>query len=159
VLALVLFTTACAQPKLSTGDDLDGKLWEDQKASLPPYPKQGSLVPIYVSPAIPFAFFVDAVSVSVGQDGVVRYTLIARSASAVMNVSYEGMRCETYERKVYAFGRSDGTWSQARNSQWTPISSIQPNQHLTLAVDFFCSQRVQNSEQALRALVRGNQPR
>lgn len=104
----------------------------------------------------------DPASVSVGKDGVVRYTLIARSPSAAMNVSYEGIRCQTYERKLYALGRSDGTWSKAREPQWTPIGNNQVNrQHAVLAGDFFCSgsSRVLTTDDAVQALERGNQPR
>ena len=159
-LSLVIVAAACAQPKRPAGDDLEGKPWEAQKALLPPYPSQGGLIPFYVSPAVPFAFSVDPASVGVGQDGVVRYTLIARNASTAMNVSYEGIRCDTYERKVYAYGRSDGTWSQARNSQWAPITRMDANPQGALANDFFCPERgpVQTTDEALRALARGNQP-
>jgi hypothetical protein len=57
-----------------------------------------------------------------------------------MNVSYESIRCETYERRLYALGRSDGTWSQARSSKWVPIAGAQ---YATLADDFFCAERGQ----------------
>jgi hypothetical protein len=123
---------------------------------LPPYPK-GKLAPFYVGPSA-FSFFVDAASVTVAQDGPVRYTLIARSASGATNVSYEGIRCDTYESRVYAFGQSDGTWSQATQSQWAPIDRLASSPQTALADDFFCSQRgpVRTTEDALAALARGN---
>jgi hypothetical protein len=131
-----------------------------QKALLPPYPKEANLLRIYVGSATPFAFLVDRASVSVGQDGIVRYTLVARSSSGATNVSYEGMRCETYESKTYAFGRSDGTWVQARNQQWSSYSRYQTDWHLVLADDFYCSVRgARTAEEAVQALVRGNGPR
>jgi hypothetical protein len=156
-----LGASACAQAPPDR-DDFDSKPWEDQKALLPAYPKQENLAPIYVSSATTFDFFVDPASVSVGKDGVVRYTLIARSPSAAMNVSYEGIRCQTYERKLYALGRSDGTWSKARDPKWAPIGNNQANrQHAVLAGDFFCSasSRVLTTDDAVQALLRGNQPR
>jgi hypothetical protein len=157
-LALAALPIGCAQPQLLP-DDLDGKPWEVQKALLPPYPKEGNWIPFYVGPARPFAFFVDSVSVTVWRGGVVRYTLIARSPSAATNVSYESIRCDTYERKIYAFGRDDGTWAQARNSEWLPIDRSQANQQQSLADDFFCSgRRVQTPEEAVQALARGNRP-
>jgi CNP1-like family protein len=160
-IALIAAATACSQPASPRGEDLDGKSWDAQKALLPAYPKQGNLIPFYVGPATPFAFFVDPASVSVGPDRAVRYTLIARSPSAAVNVSYEGIRCETYERKVYAFGKSDGTWAQARRSDWIPITPAPANPYAALADDFFCSARggVQSAEEAVAALARGNQPR
>lgn len=158
-LALAALAVACAQTQLLP-DDFDGKPWEAQKVLLPPYPKEGNLIPFYVGPARPFAFFVDSASVSVWRGGVVRYTLIARSPSAAMNVSHEAIRCDTNERKVYAFGRDDGTWAQARNSEWLPIDRSQVNPQLSLTDGFFCSgRRFQTSDEAVQALARGNQPR
>lgn len=160
-LALIGCAAGCAgQPESPPTDDLVAKPWEVQKALLPPYPKEGDLIPIYVGTARPFAFFVDRASVSVGQDGVVRYTLMARSLSGATNVSYEGLRCQTYESRIYAFGRSDGSWVQARNQQWSSYSRYQTDHHLILADEFFCSVRgAKTAEEAVQALVRGNGPR
>ena len=123
VFILLSALAACARPSLGDNDSksvFDNKTWEEQKASLPPFPKSENLAPIYVGPTT-FEFLVDTASVSVNEDGTIRYTLIARSSSGAMNVSYESIRCETYERRLYALGRADGTWSQARNSRWVPI--------------------------------------
>jgi len=154
-LALIAGATACAQPR-QRSDDLD-KPWEAQKALLPPYPKQENLIPFYVGSTRPFTFLIDSASVSVGQDRIVRYTLVARSASGAANVSYEAIRCETYETRTYAFGRLDGTWVQAGNQQWTSYSRYQTDQHLVLADDFFCTNRgTKTAEEAVQALVRRN---
>lgn len=159
--ALAFMVAACAQSAANRPlqEDFDSKPPEAQKALLPPFPKQSNLIRIYVGPATPFEFFVDSASLSVTQDGVVRYTLIARIPSAT-NVSYEGIRCATNERKLYALGRSDGTWSLARNPQWIRINRSQVTQYTALADDFFCSPsvRVQTTDGALHALARGNQP-
>lgn len=158
-LALITLAAGCAQPS-PPSEDLENKPWESQKALLPPYPKEANLISFHVGPARPFAFFVDPASVSIGSGGVVRYTLIARSASGGTNVSYEAIHCGSYQRKVYAFGRADGTWARARNSEWLPIDRGQANQQRALADDFFCGVRpVQTPEEAIRALARGNQPR
>ena len=156
-LAAAAVVTACAQTR-EIPDDLATKPWDRQKTLLPLAPEDGNLIPFYVGPALPFAFFVDRASVGIAQDGVVRYTLVARSASGATNVSYEGIRCRTNERRVYAFGASDGTWSQASDSQWAPIYRLSGGPQAALASDFFCTERgpVQTTEQALRALARGN---
>ena len=157
-LALAVLAAGCAHPMTYT-DELDAKPWEAQKPLLPPAPKGADLVPFYVGPR-PFAFFVDRSSVKVGEDGVVRYTLVARSSSGATNVSYEGIRCATYARRAYAFGESDGSWSQARNTQWTPIDRLASDPQTALANDFFCPDRgpVRSTEEALRALALGNRP-
>jgi hypothetical protein len=147
-------------PKPLPEDDLEGKPWEVQRTSLPPYPKDGSLLSVYVSSTRPFAFFIDPGSVSVRQDGIVRYTLVARSPSGAVNVSYEGIRCKTYQTRTYAFGRSDGTWVQARSQQWTSYSQYQTDQHLVLADDFFCTANgVKTAEEVVQAIARGNRSR
>ena len=155
---VLLALAACiVQPQQ---DEFDGKPWEVLMTQLPSYPKPENFLRVHVSPTTAFEFFVDAASVSVGQDGIVRYALIARSTSGgAVNVSYEGIRCQPLERKLYAFGRSDSAWSPARIPQWVPISQTNP-QHAALAEDFFCpeSRRVRTTEEAVQALRRGNTP-
>jgi hypothetical protein len=155
-LALAVLAAGCAQPMTFT-DELEAKPWEAQKPLLPPPPKAEDLISFYVGPT-PFAFFVDRNSVSVGQDGVVRYTLIARSRSGAVNVSYEGIRCATYARRTYAFGNTDGSWTQARNSQWVLIDRLASDAQTALANDFFCPDRgaVRSTEEAREALALGN---
>ena len=87
-------------------DDYEVKKWEEVAVQLPASPKESSLQPFYVSATTDNRFWVDLDSVSVGSDGVVRYTLVVRTGTGAKNVSYEGMRCETRERRLYAFGRS-----------------------------------------------------
>jgi hypothetical protein len=159
-LALIAVAAACAgRPEPPPDDGLGAKPWDAQKASLPSYPKQDGLIPIYVGSTRPFAYFVDRSSVSVGPDRIARYTLVARGPSGAMNVSYEGLRCQSYESRIYAFGRDDGTWVQARNNQWTSYSRYGTDLHLTLADDFFCSSdRMKTGEEAVQALLRGNGP-
>ena len=156
-LAVAALAAGCAHPR-SIVDDLDSKPWEAQQKLLPPYPKDTGLIAFDVAPTRPFAFLVDPASVSIADGGVVRFTLVARSSSGAMNVSYEAIRCETLERKVYAFGRSDGTWSKARNTQWLPVDRAQVNPQMTLANDFFCTGRIETPEDAVQALRRGNRP-
>jgi len=142
-------------------DDFENKPWEEQKAELPPYPKPENLIRIDVSAVTSFDFLVDAASVSVGKDEVIRYTLVARSASGATNVSFEGLRCATRERKLYAFGSTGNTWMQARNAAWTKIREVIANrQHAALADDYFCPGRipVRNAEEARDALKRGGRP-
>jgi hypothetical protein len=142
-------------------DDFEGKPWEVLKTQVPSYPKPENLLRFHTGFATAFEFFVDAASVSVGRDGIVRYTLIARGESGAANVSYEGMRCLPLERKSYAFGRSDGTWSPAKLARWVPVSGTQGYQHYAaLAEEFFCpmDRPVRTAGEAVRALRRGNIP-
>ncbi|AIY43601.1 hypothetical protein LT85_4443 [Collimonas arenae] len=120
-------------------DDDDGKAWQEIKAVLPPAPQAANLVSFYVSPTATMNFFIDVNSISADKDGVVRYTLVSKSQGGAENVSYEGIRCETYESKMYAFGQKDGSWSRARLNDWKRISESAGNRHhAALAQDFVC---------------------
>ena len=135
--------------------------WEELQAQIPAYPEIAKAIRFEVSPAIRTQFFIDPKSVAVGADGVVRYTLIAQSSSGVLNVSYEGMRCETNEKKLYAFGRTDGTWSRNRYAKWAAISPTRDPQQNMLFNDFFCplSIIVRDADEAVSALKNGINPR
>ena len=119
-------------------DDRD-KSWAEIAPQLPPTPSTENLVPFYVSPTATQTFAIDANALSVGSDGVVRYTLVARSPSGAKSISYEGIRCAMWHKKLYAFGRADGAWSRSRRDQWEQISGNYANrQHAALAADYFC---------------------
>jgi hypothetical protein len=129
-----------AQPRAEQEEEAgDKKLLPELEIRLPPYPKPANLVEFEPSAASSNRFFVDTESILVGSDGIVRYTLVIRGPGGAENVSYEGMRCETMEQKFYAFGRRDGTWSNARASEWRQIRYQEINrQHGVLYVNYFC---------------------
>ncbi len=120
--------------------DEEDKPWEEIAADFPPAPKAENLLPFYVGPTATQTFAVDSKSLSIGTDGVVRYTLVATSPSGAKNISYEGIRCASFEKKIYALGREDGTWGRSRRDQWESIVRSKVNrQHAALSADYFCS--------------------
>lgn len=130
-----------AQPLQIFGGDDDGekKEYVEREVKLPPFPKDGSLLPFEASAANTNRFFIDADSISIGDDGTVRYTMVVRSPSGAENISYEGIRCETTEQKFYAFGRRDGTWSNVRAPAWRKIQYKDVNrQYGVLYANYFC---------------------
>lgn len=138
--AMLLFALeTSAQSHFEEDFDDKDKPWQEITVQLPAAPKAENLVPFYVSATATQSFAIDAASVSVGTDGVIRYTLVATSAAGARNVSYEGIRCASYEKKLYAFGHPDGTWGRSRRDQWEGISGNAMNrQHAALAKDYFC---------------------
>ncbi len=133
--------------------------WKEGDLKLPAYPKADALVEFHVSSASSFRFFIDAASLAPGPDGVVRYTLFARSPSGVANVSYEGIRCATSSYKVYAIG-SDGRWT-ARQSDWREIEARSVQRwHNELRSRYFCpsSIPIATAAEGLDALRRGGHP-
>lgn len=142
-LALIVASGAsAAQAAQDEPDELD-KAWREIALQLPPAPANENLLPFYVSPTATQTFAIDARSISIGKDGVVRYTLVSTSAGGAKNISFEGVRCELLQKRLYAFGRTDGSWSRSRREGWDPISAGSPNsQHATLATDFLCRDKM-----------------
>jgi hypothetical protein len=138
------------------------KPWKELESQLPAPPKDENLLPFQVSAATDNTFYVDSQSISVGEDGVVRFTLVVKSPEGASNVMFEGIRCRTKEVRLYAFGRSDGTWGKARDNEWKPIHYERRNRpdHV-LYDDFFCPREiiVTDPAEAIDALKRGNHPR
>lgn len=100
-------------------------------------------------------FMVDERSISVGDDGVVRYTLVVEASGGARNVTFEGVRCVSGSYRIYAIGGHDGRWREARNSEWAPIAGSTHNRpRAALAFDHFCDDRVppRNRDDALRRL-------
>jgi hypothetical protein len=95
--------------------------WKEATATLPPWPKDSDLVEFSVDdPSSQFRQYIDARHLSVGSDGVVRYTLVVESRSGARNVSFEGLRCTPHGAfKIYAYG-SDGRFEKTQ-SEWRAI--------------------------------------
>lgn len=121
-----------------TAQDLDEKkVFSESPMVLPPAPEAANLLLFYQSETQ--SFYLDTKSISIAADGSLRYTMLSKSKSGASNVSYEGLLCETMQRRSFAFGRKDGTWSESKRVEWENISNSGVNlQHSTLAWDFVC---------------------
>ncbi|MFZ6742931.1 CNP1-like family protein [Undibacterium sp. JH2W] len=118
-------------------EEEDDKEWHEVALQLPEAPKPENLLNFYKSPSQTFA--IDTKSLIVAADGTIRYTMVATSSGGARNISFEGLRCQSYEVKLYAFGRPDGTWSRSRRNQWDAITNTGVNkQHATLYSEYFC---------------------
>jgi len=129
--------------------------WQEAEYALPQAPAEAGLRPFFVSSASPNRFFVDERSVTVGTDGVVRYVLVVRTPGGAENVTFEGIRCATGERRIYASGRSGGEWTPMKVSDWQPIGDNSYNRpRAALAYDYFCDGPAapRNREHAVRRL-------
>lgn len=141
-ISAVLFAvllSACTGGRTALFEDEAKPEWKEAALELPPLPAEADLMPFSVSPGASSAFFVDGRSLRLGSDGIVRYTLLVRAAGGAENLSYEGVRCETAERKLYAMGRGRSEWVRPRNAEWQRIADNSLNrQHAVLAKEFFC---------------------
>jgi hypothetical protein len=127
---------------------------------LPAYPQEGNLLPFFVSAASNFEFYVDGASLAIGEDGVVRYVLVARSAQGAESVSFEGIRCSTSEVRLYATGTGARGWTRSA-SPWRRIAprSVQ-RWHNALRDEYFCplGNPIHSPAEGVAALRRGGHP-
>ena len=143
VTLVLLFHAAGTLAQVKSDWELaeEARNWKEVEAKLPAYPKDQDLVEFFVSSASAFRFYLDSTSMSIGPEGDVRFTLVARSQSGADNVSFEGVRCKTGEYRAYAFGGAGGSWSM-RPTEWKKIEfkSVQ-RWHAALGTEYLCDGR------------------
>jgi CNP1-like family protein len=162
ILLCFLPVAAYAQQKGFEYEFDHEKPWVELQTQLPAYPDPENLLQFDAGPASTNLHYVDAPSITVGEDGVVRFTLVIKSPQGAMNVSYEGIRCQTAEKRTYAYGRNDKTWARARMSKWMDLENIAQNYaQRALYRYFFCPgvSMVKDPEEAIAALKAGIHPR
>jgi len=141
--------------------DEEPVIWREAEVEFPALPVAEGMQPFFVSAAASNRFLIDPGSIAVGGDGVVRYVLLVETPGGARNMTYEGMRCQTREKRIYASARRDGSWSRSRNEAWEKIRDIAPNrQHAALFLDYFCPGGVivRNPGEAIDALNKGGHP-
>ena len=148
-----MLLAACSSWKQPAKDDsaftylLDrkGKWTEDKVTTLPPLPQPNAkLLSFDVSNNTPLKFAIDPASVSVGNDGVVRYTVVITTPGGGRNVNYEGIRCDTYEWRLYAGLNADHDgWDRTVANDWERIQKGTLNAyHSALFTDYFCMDKM-----------------
>src|SRR5262245_25143704 len=94
IAALALVACQDSPRRVDTVDAEDEKSkWKEIAVAFPPYPRNENLVQFDVGDGSPHRFYIDAPSLAVGADGVVRYTLVTRAAGGATSVTFEGIRC------------------------------------------------------------------
>lgn len=117
---VALCTTASilqAQPS-----SLDETVWVESAVAPPTAFSTAVLQPFEVMKNSTLTYGIDPASLSVGEDGVVRFVMVARSASGALNVLYQGIRCATAETKTYARLSDKGSWNTSPDVQWQALS-------------------------------------
>ena len=130
----------------------------EANVSLPPYPQQADLIEFFPGPVGSHRYFIDEKTLVVGADGIVRYTVMLKSAGGATNVAHEGIRCLTKEKRIYALGHPGGKWIEAKRSSWEPIVATRAHEYqATLYSDYFCRDRfnIADRDTAVRALRSG----
>ncbi|WP_341907266.1 CNP1-like family protein [Polaromonas sp. YR568] len=115
---------AFAQP---TSDDPE---WKESEAPPPPAFDMGKVLPFDVSINSALTYGVDPASITISpSDGIVRYVVVATSASGARNVMYEAIRCATGEFKTYARYTPDNKWVPVAKAEWRSMFDNMPSRH------------------------------
>jgi len=150
------------KPNSYQGDE-EEKPAEELEIEPPAFPRQENLREFYVSAVATNKYLIDASTLAVGADGVVRYVLVVKTSGGATNVSFEGIRCKDRSWKHYATGRSDGTWAKSRATrvEWRPIENKPVNRHhAALSRDLFCpmGSAINTADEGRNALRLGKHP-
>lgn len=136
LLALACFSVSVQAQSLLVDPDPE---WKEGDYALPAPPREAALKSFFVSSASPNRFMVDTDTLAVGADGVIRYVMVVRTPGGAENVTFEGIRCNTMERRIYASARKDGEWVLMKRSEWAAIIDNSYNRpRAALAKDVFC---------------------
>jgi CNP1-like family len=141
-LALVFgLGTACAQVN---NNYVEPPAWEEVPPTSWPSFDVGRLVAFNPGMSTELRFGVDPETVSVGVDQVVRYVMVARSPSGVVNAQYDGINCAKAEAKTYSrwtagHGGAPGRWNALKEPQWRSLyNEYTTKAAYTLAREAFC---------------------
>jgi CNP1-like family len=120
----------CLSGTVGAQNAVDEPDWQESEVPAPPAFDVGKLVTFEVSAGSSLVYGVDPASIRITpSDGVVRYVMVATSASGARNVMYEGLRCATAEFKTYARYSADGRWSPVSNPEWRSLFASMPSKH------------------------------
>ena len=121
VLAMAaLFATANALHAQTSSQE--EPVWMESAVTPPAAFKTESLQPFDVMRDSALSYGIDPGSLTVGEDGVVRFVMVARSASGALNVLFHGIRCATAETKTYARLSDKGSWNASSKAEWQELS-------------------------------------
>ncbi|MFM7331407.1 MAG: CNP1-like family protein [Brachymonas sp.] len=97
-------------------DDPD---WKESPVPPAPMFDLNRLVKVEVFAQSPMQWGVDSQSIQISKsDSVVRYVIVARSPSGVVNAMYEGLRCNKAEVITYARYNKDSGWVNVSRPEW-----------------------------------------
>ena len=135
--------------------------WREADAPPPPPLRTEGLIAIEM-PGSQLRFGVDPDSISVGNDGIVHYVVVATSSSGAVNGMYEGVRCSTGEMRLYARHTPGAGWVPTKEADWKPLHAQGLSRHsLNIARNGACIGQGpnQSASQVVRDLRSGPENR
>lgn len=132
-VALALSCLAAGvSPAVSAQPAFDEPQWAETPVPPPPAFDVKKLIAVDV-PGSSLAYGVDPASIQISnKDGIVRYVMVATSASGARIVMYEGLRCATGEFKTYSRYSAEGEWKAVTDAPWRSVFGNMPSRHALL---------------------------
>ena len=120
---LISFFAFSSASQAQLRDDPDAAPWQEATVKPPASFSTDQLQAIDVSAGTALSSGLDPRTLSVGEVGVVRYVMVARSSSGALNVLYQGVRCQTGEVKTYArWNNNASSWNVNAKEEWHELS-------------------------------------
>ncbi|MEO8248923.1 MAG: CNP1-like family protein [Burkholderiales bacterium] len=143
-LALASVLSGCGSPPAAQFVDSEVD-WKEAGVPDAPDFDVGRLIPLDAPRGSALSFGIDPGTISIGNDGVVRYVVVASSASGATNALFEGIRCSRGEYRLYARHNPEGGWTQVKDSDWESLFGSMPSRHpLAVAQAGVCVGRAPN---------------
>ncbi len=108
-------------PEPFRGEERDPSKVKEDDYVIPPMPPRVDWREYYLNAQTRNRYYIARELLSIGNDGAVRFVSRVVSPSGTENISAEGIRCGTGERRLYATLQRNGEWSATRGSRWLPI--------------------------------------
>ncbi len=108
-------------PEPFRGEEKDPSKVKEDDYAIPPMPSRPDWREYYLNAQTRNRYYIAREHLNVGTDGAVRFISRVVSPSGTENISVEGIRCGTGERRLYATLQRNGEWSETRGSRWLPI--------------------------------------
>jgi len=150
---------ACAGDPLESGlDPFAPMVFKEGVTAIPLNPpNKSTLQPFYVGQTTIFKFAVDTSSNLIGKDGVTRYMVVITNPSGGEQVQYEGIRCDSFQWRLYGTYESSG-WRENPLGSWKTIQSDIPNRYqAALAQGAFCD--LSSQEKTMTVIMKALNPR
>ncbi len=143
--AALLLALACLGGVAAAMAD-DEPAWKEMAVAPPGSFSTTELQHFTVSSGSSLVYGIDPQTLAVGEDGVIRYVMVARSPSGALNALYEGIRCGSAETKTYArWDNNRSAWHTPTNAEWRPLSfSGMTRPAMILAKEGLCNGKAVN---------------
>ena len=148
----------CGAPMISGVDPYAPTVFNEGNTNMPlvaPNPK--TLLPFYVSETTIFKFAIDTQSILIGNDGVTRYIVQITSPSGSKQTQYEGIRCDSYQVRLFGTYETNGSWRENPLGGWSGIKDNIPNRYqAALAQGAICN--LSSQEKSVKTVIRSLNP-